>query len=106
MIKIFLGLAAGILSANAATFTGIITDTMCGAKHEMMKDQPDGKCIAMCVKGSDQYALYDGKSVWKLSDQKLPARFSTQRVTVTGELNEKSKTIKVTSIQAAPAESK
>ncbi len=66
----------------------------------MTAGQTDDKCIAMCVKGSSsQYALYDGKEVLKLSDQKKPAQFTAKRVKVTGTLNEKTKTIKVDSIE-------
>ena len=91
-------------SAFAATVTGVITDTMCGKTHGMAAGQPDEKCVAMCVKGSgSQYALYDGKDVWKLSDQKKPAQFTAQRVTITGSVNEKTKTIKVKTISVASA---
>jgi hypothetical protein len=91
MIPIFLALAA--------TFTGTITDTMCGAKHTMMKDQPDDKCIRMCVKGSSEYALFDGQNVYKLKDQTKSAKFAAQKVKVTGTLDEKTKTIKIISIE-------
>jgi hypothetical protein len=95
--------AAGLLTAAGSpqTFTGVVTDTMCGAKHGMMKGQPDDECARMCVKGSRDYALYDGKTVWKLSDQKTPAKFAAKKVEVTGVANEQNKTIKVTSIAAA-----
>jgi hypothetical protein len=73
---------------------------MCGRAHGMVQGQPDDKCITMCVKGtSSQYALYDGKSVLRLSDQKTPGKFAAQRVKVTGMLNEKTQTIKVRSIE-------
>jgi hypothetical protein len=84
---------------GAETFTGVITDTMCGAKHTMLKNQPDDKCLAMCTRGSSEYALFDGKTVLKLSDQKTPGRFAAQRVKVTGTLDEKSQKIKVTAIE-------
>jgi hypothetical protein len=93
MITIFLALAL------AETFTGVVTDTMCGAKHTMMKDQPDDKCIQMCVKGSSEYGLFDGQNVFKLSNKSKPAKFATQKVKVTGTLDPKTKTIKVTSIE-------
>jgi hypothetical protein len=80
------------------TFTGVVTDTMCGATHTMMKGQPDEKCVRMCTKGSDQYALSDGENVFKLSDQTKPAKFAAQKVKVTGTLDKKTNTIKVTSI--------
>jgi hypothetical protein len=90
-----------IASDSARTFTGVITDTMCGAKHSMMKNQPDDECVRMCTKGSSEYALFDGVQVLKLSDQKNSAKFAAQRVKIAGSYNEKTKTIKVTSIEAA-----
>jgi hypothetical protein len=93
----------GLLRAGAApeTFTGVITDTMCGVKHGMLKDQPDDQCIKSCVKGSSGYALFDGKNVLKLSDQKNPAKYAAQRVKVTSVYNASTKTIKVGSIEPA-----
>jgi hypothetical protein len=85
--------------ASAETFTGVVTDTMCGAKHTMLKDAPDDKCIRACLKGSSEYALFDGETVFKLSDQKQPGKFAAQRVKVTGTLDQKTKTIKVGSIE-------
>jgi hypothetical protein len=93
LITIFLALAL------AETFTGVVTDTMCGAKHTMMKDQPDDKCVKMCVKGSSEYALYDGQNIFKFSDQNKPAKFAAQKVRVTGTLDPKTKTIKVSAIE-------
>ena len=95
MITIILALAL------SETFTGVVTDTMCGAKHTMMKDQPDDKCIKMCVKGSSDYALYDGQNVFKVSDQSKLAKLAAQKVTVTGTLDSKTKAIKITSIEPA-----
>jgi len=89
-----------LAGAPAETFTGSITDTMCGAHHGMLKDQPDDQCIRMCLKGSSEYALFDGKEILKLSDQKAPGKYSGKRVRVTGTLNPKTKTIKVTSIES------
>lgn len=91
-----------ILAATAAeTITGVITDTMCGSKHGMIKNQPDDQCIKMCLKGPREYALFDGTIVWKLSDQKKPAKFAAQRVTVTGTVDHKTKTIKVEGVKSA-----
>jgi hypothetical protein len=89
-----------VAAADQQIFTGTITDTMCGKSHGMLAGQPDDKCIAMCVKGSSsQYALFDGKTLLKLSDQKVPAKYAAQRVKVTGTLNEKTQMIKVNSIE-------
>ena len=95
---LLLFMAAGTI--GAATFTGKITDTMCGAKHGMVKGQSDEECVRMCAKGtSAQYALYDGQKVMRLSDQKAPAKFAGKNVKVTGTYDERSKTIRVASIE-------
>src|ERR1019366_1839756 len=88
MMKAASFLFAGALMASAApqTFTGVITDTMCGNDHAMMKVSPDSKCVVECVKGdkNTKYALFDGK-----------------KVTVTGTLYEKTKILQVDSIAVA-----
>jgi hypothetical protein len=44
-------LAGGLTLAGApATFTGVITDTMCGADHKAMGISPDSKCVRECVR--------------------------------------------------------
>ena len=100
---ILLTLVCASLLTAGDTFTGVITDTMCGKSHHMMAGQSDEKCIAACVKGSSQYALFDGTNVYRLSDQKMPARFAARRVKVTGTLNPGTKTIKVSTIESEPA---
>jgi hypothetical protein len=102
MKRLYLTLAftAVLTAATTQTFTGVITDTQCGSMHGM-KGHSDADCVKMCVKGSGQYALFDGQRVLKLSDQKTPAKFTAQKVKVTGAYDEKSETIKVTAIEPA-----
>lgn len=97
------GLFAGALIAaapNQQTFTGVITDSMCGKDHAMMKVTQDSKCVLECVKGGSKYALFDGTNTYVLSDQRTPEGFAGQRVRITGTLFEKTKIIKVDSISA------
>jgi hypothetical protein len=87
------------------TYTGVITDTMCGAKHTM-GISPDAKCVKECMKmdpKNTKYALLVGKEVYVLSDQQTPEKFAAQKVTVTGTLFEKTKVLKVDKIEAAGA---
>ena len=100
--KIYLTLlvAGFFAAANAETFTGLITDTLCGPSHTMMKNHPADQCVRMCAKGRYLYALYDGTAVIKLSDQKTPAEFAARKVKVTGTLDQKNNTIKVSSIES------
>jgi len=97
-------LTACILAAaeSPRTFSGTITDTMCGSKPHsaMMKDKTAAECVRLCAHGPNEFALFDGSAVIKLSDQKTAAKYAGQRVRVTGTYDEKNKTIKATSIQA------
>jgi len=91
------------MAAMGASFTGVITDTMCGSNHKMMNITPDAKCVRECVRMDPKkwkYALYDGKNVYVLSDQKTPESLAAQKVKVTGMLDEKTKTIAVQKIEA------
>src|SRR3974377_740386 len=110
MLKLTSILFAGALIAGAAnqqTFTGVITDSMCGKDHAAMKVTPDSKCFQECVKHGSKYALFDGKTAYVLSDQKTPEEFAGQKVKITGTLYEKTKILKVDSIiasgEASPA---
>ena len=102
-IAISIASAALMFAADQKTFTGTITDSMCSeADHKAMKMGNDPKCVVECIKGmGGKYALYDGKTTYILSDQKAPAKFAAKKVTVTGTLDEKTKTITVASIAAA-----
>jgi hypothetical protein len=101
-------IAAVIAALEAAPakqkFTGTITDSMCSqADHSQMKMGPtDADCTKACVDiHGAMYVLYDGKQAYTLSDQKTPANFAGKKVTVTGTLDSKTKTIQVDSIAAA-----
>lgn len=99
-------LLGGLLLASPAekkTFTGILTDTMCGADHAMMNISPDAKCVVECVKHdkNTKYALLVGKKLYVLSDQKTPEKFAAQKVKITGTLYEKTGILKVDSIESA-----
>ncbi|MFB3827056.1 MAG: hypothetical protein ACE15B_09810 [Bryobacteraceae bacterium] len=94
---------AGVLAVGAApkNYTGVITDTMCGANHAHMGVKPDEKCVRECVKQGYKYALLVGKDMYVLSDQQTPEKFAGRKVNVTGTLYEKTRIIKVENIQPA-----
>jgi hypothetical protein len=99
-------LAIALLTAapGKQTFTGVITDSMCpDGDHSHMRMGPtDAECTKACVSLHDaMYLLYDGKESYTLSDQKTPEKFAGKKVTVTGRLDAKTKTIQVDSIAAA-----
>jgi hypothetical protein len=85
-------------------FIGIITDSMCGlADHSQMRMGPtDAECTIACVQAHGAlFVLYDGKQVYTLSDQQTPEKFAGKKVTVTGTLDAKTRTIQVDSISTA-----
>jgi hypothetical protein len=74
---------------------------MCGGNHKSMNMGTDEKCVLECVRAGAKYALWDGKATYVLSDQTGAAKFAARKVTVTGTLDAKAKTIQVSSIGAA-----
>ncbi len=104
MVTLMLAAISAFAAGSAQTFTGMITDSMCGKSHKAMGVTPDSKCVKDCVRADPshyKYSLYDGKSVYVLSDQQAPERFAGQKVNVKGTLDQKSNTIHVESIVAA-----
>jgi len=92
-------LVVSIVAASAAatqTFTGIVSDTMCGAKH-MLPGNTDAECTRECVKGGASYALVVDKHVYTLSGSTNNlSRSAGKRVQITGERT--GDTIKVQSV--------
>lgn len=94
LIAAGLSLAAG----KQQTFTGAISDSMCGAQHMMEGSAKD--CTLKCVEGGSKFVLVDSKGkIYQLSDQAKPRAFAGANVKVTGTLN--GDMITVSSIVAA-----
>jgi len=103
LFSILLAAAALFAAADKQTFTGVITDNMCGKDgHARMRMGPtDAECTVACVAAHGaMYVLYDGKGVYTLSDQRTPEKFAGQKVRVVGTLDVKTKVIQVESIAA------
>jgi hypothetical protein len=96
--------AGAVVSAapRPQTFTGVISDDMCGSSHAQMRMGPtDAACTVACISAHGAtYVLVSGKNVYGLSDQQTPERFAGQKVRVRGTLDANAKTIRVDSIAA------
>ncbi len=104
IVTLMLAATAAFAGSPARTFTGVITDSMCGKSHKAMGVTPDAKCVRDCVHSDPsryQYALYDGKNLYLLSDQRTPERFAGEKVSVKGVLDQKTHVISVNSIAGA-----
>ena len=96
-------LFAGVLAMAAdkpQSFTGKVSDAMCGAQH-MMAGSSDADCTRACVKQGSKYALVVGDNVYTLEggNAAMLDKLAGQKATVNGTL--KGKTITVASV--APA---
>lgn len=100
---------AGMLWAGASlpageSWTGVISDSMCKAKHEEAAEgqgkMADKDCTLSCVKGGSKFVLVADGRVLQIANQEMAdlTKFAGQTVRVTGEL--KSETITVATIEA------
>ena len=84
------------------TFTGKVSDAMCGANHMMAGDA--AACVRACVRKGSKYALVVGDKVYALDTSDKTAldqldKLADQQAKVTGEAN--GDTIAVLSVAAA-----
>jgi hypothetical protein len=99
MKALFLVIAAtGILIVNTGasaaeqTWTGNISDSACGAKHEEAAEgqgkMPDRDCTQACVRGGSKYVLVTDGKVLQIANQdnKDLATHAGHTVKLTGEL--------------------
>jgi len=98
-LLIIVGLAVSSAFAAGKTYTGTVSDAMCGAKHMGSA----AECTRGCVKKGSKYALVVGDKVYTLetSDKAALDTLDKQagaKATVTG--TEKDNTITVSSVKA------
>src|SRR3954468_1716869 len=90
--------AAKAAPAATKSFTGQVSDAMCGKTH-MMPGKSAAECAKECAKDGD-YALVVGSKVYTLKGHKEDLeRFAGQNATVTGKVT--GTTVEVASIAAA-----
>ena len=99
-LLMIVGLAVSSAFGAGKTYTGTVSDAMCGAKH--MGGSP-AECTRACVSKGSKYALVVGDKVYVLdtSDKAALATLDKQagaKATITG--TEKDNTITVTSVKA------
>lgn len=96
---ILASLAAGFGAGNDKTFTGTVSDNMCGKQH-MMKGKSAAQCTRECVKSGSDYALVVGDKVYTLKGNKAEIdKYAGEKATIKGD--EKDGTIAVSSISGS-----
>ena len=96
--------ALSVLIATAAfaadrTWTGAISDKMCGADHKKMGGKmSDRECTLACAKGGAPYVLVSDGTVYQLTNHEADLRtHAGHTVNLTGEL--KGDSIRVSKIE-------
>jgi hypothetical protein len=85
------------------TFIGVVSDSMCGAKHGMA-NMSDRECTQMCTSRGALYVLVSDGKIYKLENRAADLKtHAGHTVNVTGDL--KNETIRVSRIEM-PASSK
>ncbi len=99
-LMILTALSALPAMAATTTVTGVITDSMCGAKH-MMPGKSDAECTRACVKHGAKFAVAtnDGKVIVLDGKTSEVSALAGGKASVKGEL--KGDTMTVSSVAAA-----
>ena len=100
-LALFLSVSAAF-AAKEGTFTGTVSDAMCGAKH-MMEGDP-AACLRACVQKGSKYALVVGDKVYTLDVKDKASldaldKLADQKATVKGSAD--GDTIEVSAVRAA-----
>ena len=68
-------------------FSGMITDTHCGARHSQNSGQTSGECTRSCVRHGAKYMLVDGDATYILTGNPEPLEaLAGERARITGTL--------------------
>jgi len=92
------------LAAKPQSFTGVVGDAVCGAKHTM--DGDDISCLRTCIQRGSKYDLVVGDKVYVLNfkDQSVAEtldKLASQQARATVKGEEIGGTIEVASVAAA-----
>jgi len=100
LMLVGLGAVPALAAGKRQTLTGVVSDSMCGAKHQM----PDAAaCTRACISHGAKYALVVGEKVYTLETSDKTALdklndFAGAKAKVTGEVD--GTTIAVKSVAA------
>ncbi|MGH9514474.1 MAG: hypothetical protein ACRD3P_02220 [Terriglobales bacterium] len=73
--------------SDLSSFSGLITDSYCGARHERHSNLTPEDCARACIRNGATYVLVNGHRRYKLSgNEESLNKFLGTRATVTGTL--------------------
>jgi hypothetical protein len=86
--------------AWAKTVTGVVSDSMCGAKHATASDDA-AACVKKCEAGGSKLVVIAGGKVYNTDDQDKLKGFEGQQVKISGDV--KGDSLTIASVAAAKA---
>lgn len=90
-------------NAARTTFSGMITDSRCGARHRRNSGKASAECAHSCVRNGARYVLVDGEKIYSLAGDSAPLeKLAGERANVSGTLRDN--TITVKNVTAEPLE--
>lgn len=73
--------------SDLATFSGLVTDSYCGARHQRYSNLTPENCARACLRNGATYVLVDGDHRYKLSGSKESLnKLLGTRASITGTL--------------------
>lgn len=74
-------------TSQGTSYVGVVTDSICGAKHETDSNRTSAECTQLCVKKGGKYVLVDGEKVYTLTgDWSKLSQMAGLRVRIWGKL--------------------
>jgi len=74
--------------STAQEFSGVITDSRCGARHLQNSDKTPAECVRACVRHGAKYLLVDGDANYILAgDLAVFESFAGQRAHIRGTVD-------------------
>jgi hypothetical protein len=91
------GTGASRPAASSTTYSGMLTDSRCKARHPMNSGKSTAECVRACVRKGSHYVLVDGDKIYALKGNRAELdQRAGQRVTIAGVLG--GNTINVSSV--------
>jgi hypothetical protein len=82
-------------NAASSSFSGMITDAHCGARHRRNSSKTSAECARACVRNGSHYVLVDGDKIYALQgDSTQLEKVAGERANVSGILKDNAITVK------------
>lgn len=90
-------------NAAPSTFSGMITDSRCGARHRRNSGKTSAECARACVRNGSHYVLVDGEKIHALAgDSAQLEKVAGERTNVSGILKDNTIAVKGVTPETAP----